>query len=811
MQIKISGICRGSGKVYTRFDVKDLDREESLSVQGPIISDTRIPCAIYEINESKVISTENSARQFVGAFPIVKLNHCTYTIQATKQNIPTGEAYNYQLNYEIAKWKSRLNYRLNKQLCDEIRDYDEVASYDKADMHFWSCIEDGEEMILRGALYTPYREDTELTITCRNDSLEEIPLSVIPFGTARLKPDFTNRRERREFQFSVRLPHQIRRFIFFIEDNRHPSFDNYTVLDDAILKGMLESNRKLTLNAQVDPLYQEWFSRNKATPGKLAKQREILFPVMPLFSIVVPLYNTPKHYFNDMVASVQNQTYATWELILVNASPDNQSLADCINKVCVADNRIKKITLDSNRGISENTNEGIRVATGDFISFFDHDDILEPNLLFSYAEAINTQKNIDVLYCDEDKLMPTGAFAQPFFKPDFDLELLRNNNYICHLFTIRSSLLQTLEPNTKEFDGAQDHNLALQAVEKARNIYHIPHVLYHWRVSETSTAGAADSKPYATQAGIKAVQNHLKRMGIAAHASQSRRPFTYKVIYDVPKDHPLISIIIPTKDQIHVLDTCLKSIIEKTTYDNYEIILIENNSTEQETFSYYESVKAKYKDRVSICYWSAEFNFSKLMNFGVEHSNGDYLLLLNNDTEVITPNWLEILLGICARTDVGVVGARLYFPDNTIQHAGLGISGGVATLLGHDLPRGNWGYFALLDAQRELSAVTAACLMTKRSTFYAVDGFTESLAVAFNDVDYCLKVRELKQKVIYTPEVELYHYESISRGAETSSAKKIRFHKEGAQMNYWWAKYYVDGDPYMNNNFNPLSWYYQLS
>lgn len=381
------------------------------------------------------------------------------------------------------------------------------------------------------------------------------------------------------------------------------------------------------------------------------------------------------------------------------------------------------------------------------------------------------------------------------------------------MLTIRKSLLETLTPSTSEYDGAQDHNTTLQAVEKARKVWHVPHILYHWRISETSTAADANSKPYATTAGIKAVQSHLDRLGIRAEVSQSRRPFTYKINYLIPESRPLVSIIIPNKDHSDVLRTCIDSIIEKSTYDNYEIIIVENNSVEKETFEYYSHIERVHSKVIRVERWPAEFNFSKLMNFGASKASGDYLLLLNNDTEVLSPNWIETMLGICAREDVGIVGVKLLYKDDTIQHAGLCVTGGVAGHLHCNLPKDNWGYFAFADAEQDLSAVTAACMMTKRSVFDEIGGWTEDLAVAFNDVDFCLNAREKDYLVVYTPEVELYHYESLSRGLENNIEKKIRFHKEIAYMNYRWAKYYVAGDPYINRNFTsdePFNRYYHL-
>ena len=322
-------------------------------------------------------------------------------------------------------------------------------------------------------------------------------------------------------------------------------------------------------NAQVDPNYPAWFENHKAGIDVLAKQTDTYFEYRPEFSIIVPLFKTPEQFFTDMVDSVKHQSYGRRVLVLVNASLEDARLAELVADARKSDKRIKAVTLTENNGISENTNAGIAVAAGDFISFFDHDDVLEPDILFEYAKAINENPSTDVLYCDEDKLMLDGELAQPLFKPCFNIDLLRDNNYICHMLTVRKSLLDTLEPNTREYDGAQDHNLALRAAEKARHIHHVSKVLYHWRISETSTAADTGSKPYATQAGIRSVQEHLDRMGIPAKVSQSRRPFTYRIDYAVPSDNPLVSIIIPNKDHHRVLDTCVQSILNLSTYRNF--------------------------------------------------------------------------------------------------------------------------------------------------------------------------------------------------------------------------------------------------
>lgn len=808
MRVQVCGICRGDGKIYAKLlvDKKSLD----ISLKAKASSNGLIvPCELYDVLTEKI----GDKRVFVLVFPILAIRSALFSVFGVDEKGTEVDQCCFSINFAIAKWRSRINYRFNNTLCDEIRDYDKVSLYKKINMEFWDCISDTEENILRGLVRLPYKNDSIVQITCTNDTLQEIAIKPVFLSDVKIRSDVSEQVFFRELQFSIRVPKEIQSLVFNLVDKAHPEFNNFEVIEGFTYEKMRDESNQIMLSAQNDPFYPKWFEEHRVDLGSLAKQHETFFDYRPLFSIVVPLYKTPETFFMDMLDSVVSQSYGRWELILVNASPEDETLADLVEEASLTDKRIKSVVLELNGGISENTNAGLAVSSGDFVSFFDHDDLMEPDLLFEYVKALNTDKSIDLLYCDEDKMLPDGTFAEPFFKPDFNIDLLRNNNYICHLLTIRKGLLDKLEPNTAQFDGAQDHNIVLQASEHARKIYHVARVLYHWRIGNTSTAANADNKPYATQAGIKAVQNHLDRLGIQACVKQSRRPFTYCVDYLPPENEPLVSIIIPTKDHSDVLKTCVDSVLNKTTYNNYEIIIIENNSTESETFAYYEELEKKHADRIRVEYWPAEFNFSKLINFGVSKAKGDFLLLLNNDTEVITPEWIERMVGICSREDVGVVGVRLYFRDETIQHAGVCVSGGVAGLLGRNLPKGSWGYFAFADAMQDMSAVTAACMMTKRGVFESVGGFSEELAVAFNDIDYCLKVRDKKLLVVYTPEVELFHYESLSRGFENSDEKKIRFHCEVSFMNYRWAKYYIKGDPYMNPNLarnEPACYYYHL-
>lgn len=799
-------ICRGSGKCFILFQIDDFSDKYLLTVEARLPDGTQVPCAAYKFTDEP-----DEAPCYVVVVPSLHATSCVLSLNKTTEDDEVLERAPFTLNFSSAKWQSRLNYRTRGALCKKIRNYDEIGQYDHASIEFRDCIEDGDDVIVRCTVTVPYRDDNDLSLSCLTAELNPLEINPIVIDNVEVPLWFSSNKRRREIQLSLRLPNIVQPFIFLMEDSSHPSFSNFDVLD-----GPMFAELRLYTSNRMRPVswdmagYKKWFKHNRVEESVLAKQREISNELATTFSIVVPLFKTPRTLFDDMCRSVTQQSYTNWRLVLVNASPKDGALASAVSEACARDSRISCVTLDKNYGISINTNRGIEACTGNFICFLDHDDLLEPNALFEYAAAVYEKSDIDLLYSDEDKMTPQGRLTDPFFKPDFSIDLLRNVNYICHFLAIRRTLLASLEPSGAELDGAQDHNLTLEAVEKARCIHHVPKILYHWRMAESSTALNPSSKSYASEAGIRAVQNHLNRIGIAAKVSASRQPFSYRVTYEIPTPHPLVSIIIPSMDHVATLDICVRSILSKSTYNNYEILIIENNSRDSATFDYYERLTDEHPGIIRVERWSAEFNFSKLMNFGAEKARGDYFLLLNNDTEVITPSWIEEMLGICTRKDVGVVGARLFYIDETIQHAGVAVTGLAAGHLCTNLPRGNWGYYDLCDRNQDLSAVTAACMMTKRSVFEAVGGFREAFSVAFNDVDYCLKVRDKDLLVVYTPEAELHHYESLSRGYEVDNEKKVRFHREASLLNYLWPEYYVQGDPYINVNIAPGNGYYQV-
>ena len=555
--------------------------------------------------------------------------------------------------------------------------------------------------------------------------------------------------------------------------------------------------------------YGPWYEEYKVKPEELEKQKKKKWNYEPKISVVVPAYKTPEKFLREMIDSLLAQSYVNWELCIANASPDEAGMSQILEEYCKKDARICVKPLLNNAGIAENTNEALKMATGDFIGLLDHDDLLAPNALYEIACYLENDPEADGVYTDEDKVTTElDEHFQPHLKPDFNLDLLRSNNYICHFFVVRQSIIRKVGGFRQEFDGAQDHDFIFRCVEEAGRIGHVPEILYHWRTHKASTADNPASKMYAFEAGRRAIEAHLERMGQKGTVTHTPDLGFFRVQYPV-QGSPMVSIIIPNKDEKESLEACLHSIKEKTAYQNYEILIIENNSVSEEIFAYYKEIEKDPKIRV--LRWEREFNYSAINNFGVQHANGDYLLFLNNDVTVITPDWIEEMLGMCQREEVGAVGVKLLYPDDTIQHAGCVIGiGGIAGHMFVDMPANRTGYLHKASIIQDMSAVTAACMMMKRTAFEEAGGFTEELAVAFNDVDLCLKVRKSGRLIVYDPYVQLYHMESKTRGAEDSEAKVRRFQEEIEYMREHWIDILKNGDPYYNKNLSLTKWNYSL-
>lgn len=536
------------------------------------------------------------------------------------------------------------------------------------------------------------------------------------------------------------------------------------------------------------------------------RQERAVFERMPKISILVPLWNTPQDFLQEMIGSVQKQTYGNWELCLADGSDDDHAyVGEYCRRLAETDGRIVYQKLQQNEGISGNTNQCYKLATGEFIGLFDHDDILHPCALYEYVKVINEQ-DADFVYCDEAtfKSPDIDKMITMHFKPDYAIDNLRANNYICHFSVFARNLLEGTELFRTQFDGSQDHDMIIRLTDNARKVVHVPKLLYYWRAHAGSVAGNIEAKPYVVEAARGAVADHLRRHGFSHFTITSTRAFEtiFKISYEIIGE-PKISIVIPNKDHTEDLRRCIKSIVEKSTWENYEIIVVENNSETKEIFSYYEELKNN--PQIKVVTYDGEFNYSRINNLGVSQATGDYVLLLNNDTQVITVNWMEELLMYAQRQDVGAVGGKLYYGDKTIQHAGVVIGLGAHRTAGHvhyRQKRENLGYMGRLCYAQNMTAVTGACLMVKKALYEEAGGLDESFAVSLNDVDFCLKLRSMGYLNVFTPFAELYHFESISRGLDDKGASAERYNDESARFRKKWEKELAAGDPYFNPNFS---------
>ncbi len=577
-------------------------------------------------------------------------------------------------------------------------------------------------------------------------------------------------------------------------------------------KTAIKTLHKLMGRDQEHYSYAQFLKAHPVTAAELEAQRKHVFNSNPLISIVIPLYKTPENFLTELVQSFLNQTYPHWQLCLGDGSPE-AGLDAIIAAACGGqlDDRISYKLLGTNTGIAGNTNAAMELATGDFIGFCDHDDLITPDAMYYIASAINDNPDVEAIYSDEDKIDMEGkTYFLPHFKSDFNIDLLCSHNYITHLFVARADIVRASGGILSEYDGAQDHDFDLRVLEKCSHIYHIPRVLYHWRCHPDSTADHPEAKMYAYENGRRAVEDHYKRLNIPATVELDSHLGYYRTRYHWPYER-LLSIVIPSMNHCNDLRECIDSITSATTYKNIEFVIVENNSTDADVRAFYKELEERSDYNFIIADYTAKkpetagsFNFSALVNYGVEKSHGDYILLLNNDTRMINADAIEEMMGFVQREDVGCVGARLYFANNTVQHAGLILGlGGLANSAFLGSGREQVGYFYRSTCVQDLSAVTGACLLTSRADYDSVGGFDEDLAVAFNDVDFCLKLRAKNKLVVYTPFSEWYHLESLSRGYDhADSAKKDRMEAETDIFMKRWGSLIEKGDPYYNPNLS---------
>jgi O-antigen biosynthesis protein len=573
------------------------------------------------------------------------------------------------------------------------------------------------------------------------------------------------------------------------------------------MKSLLPTPPSISLTEPAqsnDPIYQKWLTQNYPHPQKLSSLSNACqkLAYQPLISIIVPVYNPDAAFLRQAIASVLGQVYPHWELCLADDCSSKPYVKQILEEYQQQDSRIKVVFRQSNGHISHASNSALAVATGEYIALLDHDDLLAPHALSSVVELLNQHPEADFIYTDEDKVNGQNIHSDPYFKPDWCPDSFLSRMYTCHLGVYRRTLVHQVGNFRPGFEGSQDYDLVLRVTEQTAQIFHIPDVLYHWRIHHQSTAAFADAKTYAFDAGQKAIQEAIARRGEPGKVfSKPQFPGVYTIRYEL-KAPKLVSVIIPTKDLADTLNVCLESIFEKTSYPHYEIIVIDNGSTEASTVECLESWSQREPERFRSYPYDIPFNYSQINNYGVSQAQGDYLLFLNNDTEIISADWMEAMVEQAQRESIGAVGGLLLYPDDTVQHAGVVL--GLHDVAGHghqNFAVGEAGYISQLVSTNNYSAVTAACLMCRREVFELVGGFETELAIAFNDIDFCLKLISQGYRNVYLPHVVLYHYESKSRGYENSPAKQARFAQEVAYMKQQWSEI-CDRDPCYNPNLS---------
>lgn len=548
--------------------------------------------------------------------------------------------------------------------------------------------------------------------------------------------------------------------------------------------------------------YSQWIRLYEPPPADYQKFRDKVdgWKDPPLISVIMPVYNTPKTILRSAVESVCSQVYPRWELCIADDASTKSHVRKLLEHYSKKDDRIRVVYREKNGHISAASNSALVLATGSHVAFLDHDDMLHPLALYFLAEAIQRCPEVGLIYTDEDKINLAGKRFAPYFKCDLNYELLLAHNMITHLACYRRNLLSALGGFRAGFEGAQDYDLALRMIEvlTPEEIVHIPRVLYHWRMISGSTARNSKAKPYAHSAARKAIEEHLRRRGLKAKVSASSDiPGCHRVQFALPDPQPKVNIIIPTRDRADLVKKCVESIRVRTSYLNYEIIIVDNHSTEQETLRLFDRLR---KSNIRILRDDLPFNFSRLNNRAAASVQGSFLCLMNNDIEIITPQWLEEMVSFAALDDVGAVGARLWYPDGSLQHGGviLGI-GGIAGHSHRFFRKAQVGHAGRMMLHQSFSAVTAACLVIRKRIFDEMGGFDEKLSVAFNDVDLCLRIRQAGYRNVWTPYAEMVHHESATRGYENTSGKVARFERERKLMQQRWGDLLLNDPAYSPN------------
>lgn len=828
MSIKRLALCRSQGRLFVllRFVGEDvagiIECEGSRAFAHAMTNGASVPLLVLPVDHGRVLALCPSVAGYERELAVLVLPFLDGSATDVDFASSGQKLGSIRLDSRMAKLESKINYKAKPALCALIRDAQRGERCGRYEIDAVRYLPADSGAVWRyevtwagDSQCTPQLEilDTHMNVIDATVHMFESQVDVSQQNGCRVNKTY----------LSVEMPEDIRDFVAIATDPAGQIQSGFCAMDGRLYNGMVDDSWNRMKDARADDAaYRRWFEQHRAKPGDLACQRvaAAAFAYRPLLSIVVPCYKTDRVYLRELLDSVLAQSYDNLELLLMDASPEWDAVANLA--AAAHDERVRRIELPGNGGIVVNTNAGIQQAAGDYIAFLDHDDILEPDALFHYVAALNEAAKDgrpQVLFCDEDMFQKTGEWGQPVFKTKLNVDLLYSHNCVTHFLMVEKALIDRIGMSPEDVAGAQDYDLTLRCLAAGARFEHVAHVLYHWRVHPGSTAdGSADSKPYAIEAGRLALQRHFDSLGVHGTVEESETPFVYRMRYALPESAPLVSIVIPTKDHVETLDACVMSIAQKATYANYEIVLVENNSEYQETFAYYETLPERVaaasggKGTARVEWWPGEFNYSQIINFGAKHAKGDYLLLLNNDTEVVSPGFIEEMMGYLQRPDAGVVGAKLYFADHLVQHAGILV--GVRGALAHAnqvFSAKREGYLARAVRPGNFSAVTGACQMVRRDVFERVGGYDEEFAVGFNDADFCLRVWEAGYRTIFTPYAELYHYEFTSRGREEANEEKLRrWKREQALFMQRWPEIFLDGDPWLGPNLSAESEYFSL-
>lgn len=774
MKAKITGMCRGDGKAYVKLRVEGA--AGTLCAQASVADgDRRIPCNVQRIDE------EDGA--YVAVVPLFDVPSVTVTLVPCGESVAAaGESCTVSIDMRSLAWRSKAAYAFKRGLVGQIRDIDMHPESTAFAVRHVFTVEESDTAIFRFSCTSRAIDSQHIDWRVIGADGCALPSAqVIPMGRAEIS-DLPGGVACCEHVVSVRVPLPGGGLCLCAHDMQGRMQDGFCYLDAITLRDAIENRRRETMSAAEDPAYGAWLQHHRATPDEMQSERHENREGVPSFTAVVFGVGSDAAY-RTSYESLQRQTYAPAHIVRA---------ADDMAAACAQ-------------------------VADDFIVFVECGDTLEPNALHAYARIACTNNQADVLYCDEDRLDATGTPTDACFKPDWSPNLLRSYHYIGHMLAIRANMVQSMNLVGEPLRDQYTYDIALRAAQTARVIAHVPQVLYHAAASSSYPGSARTAQE--DRQGAASLQAHLARMGVEGTVHQTRQPGRYRIEYAVATD-ALVSVIIPNKDQVDLLRACVESLLHTATYPNIEVIVVENNSTQPETWAYYRQMAADDARVHVVDYTKAHsssagapssFNFSALVNFGASCAHGAYLLLLNNDTEAIAPDFIQQMLGLFAYSNVGVVGGKLLYRDNTVQHAGVVIGAfGAASHLHYNIAAEKCGYFGRASVVQDLSCVTGACQLIARSVFDAVGGYTEAFQVGFNDVDFCLKVRALGKLVVFTPYALLHHYEYASRGRDESAEKKARSNAERDLLQQRWPQYFSQGDPYYNFNLNPDSLYFGL-